>query len=185
MLNSYSKTAKKNTWLRTLRLWCTFLGLSVAWLFFIAVAFVVGTIVIGDTVSVWKENHRFSQPRDALKWSPAYVQVVENVETYCSNGCSQDQLDFFLRARDVALQKEWPKVLAVTLQDWRWHQHTFVAYNMEWKIRDDYLAVISRVGGPEAAVNCQAIVEWTVLSVSVVDSFVGLLCNGEEYLLTY
>jgi len=154
---------------------------------FIATTIVVSVALLLTTVAVlmWSDKNHFTQPRAALEWSPAYLQVKADTERYCLNGCSQEQLDSFLEARDVALVSEWSQVLSVTLQDWRWRPHSFVEFSMGWRIRDDYRALIERVGGPDAAASCQPIVRWRISGVAVRDSFIGLRCQDTEFLLSY
>jgi hypothetical protein len=170
--------------------WTIFNGLisvswTITWLILAGFASLILLLGLFIAFLFWEEAHRFSQPRDALPHAPSYVQVHTDAERYCSVGCSQEQLDLFLEARDEAVIADWPKLLEVTMQNWRWHQHSFVQFSMGWQIRDDYFNLIELVGGRTAAEQCTPIVDWNVRGTYIQESFKGLLCNDREYLLTY
>jgi hypothetical protein len=162
-----------------------FTSWTAAKLLYFALALVTTIIVSLLAFMFWEETYKFSQPRDALDHAPIYVQVHEDAERYCLTRCSQDQLDLFLQVRDKALTSGWPKLLDVTMQNWRWHKHMSLDYNMGWTIRDDFFTLIESIGGRTAAAQCTPIVRWTVRSTYIQDSFRGLMCDGKEYLLTY
>lgn len=65
----------------------------------------------------------FQQPRDALRngHTNHYEAVVELAEVTCVTGhCSDDEWQTFFIARDAALQADWPELLDIMLQRWRW-----------------------------------------------------------------
>ncbi|MFT5849472.1 MAG: hypothetical protein ACI9H6_000280 [Patiriisocius sp.] len=185
MLRTHSETDERIMWGWTVLHWSWWAARGLLALYVIAVSMIVSLGVLFVGFLLLEETFRFSQPRDALSHAPQYVQVHEDAETYCVTRCSQEQLDMFLKAREVALSKEWPDLLEVMTQRWRWKKHTFVEFSMGHQIRDDFYILIDQVGGASAAADCLPLVEWTAGSSNIQEAFLGFVCDGGEFRLKF
>ena len=145
----------------------------------------VALIVYDETATQW---FALEQPRDALRngHTHYYEVVVELAEARCVKGeCSDQEWQAFFVARDAALEADWPELLDLLLQNWRWRRYYTEYQPWGYMFRDDFFRLIETVGGRDAALDCVPVVTWMLVAGRLNPSFDGLRCNDTLHELPF
>ena len=163
----------------------------VVWLFLSALG--IAVLIIG--YSIFEYHWRFYQPRTALiQYVDGYEPLYQEMNRACAtHSCNAEQLAVFLRQRDDLLAAAWPQMQSIMLPNWRRIKRPgeslidgTIVRAADWSVRDEFVALVDKVGGPEIAFGyCVPIVYWQIAvpDTGMEDGFNGLKCGDTSYRL--